>query len=54
MKKIRDILQDYGKFLCKWFKIHSPSVIKIGGRNTKSKCKYCGKEIILNSRGYWE
>lgn len=53
MKKIRDIGADFGKFFCKWFHWHSPTIIKIGGVNTKSKCKYCGREIMLDSQGNW-
>lgn len=51
---MKDILTDFGKFFCKWFHWHSPDEeIEIAGINMKSKCKYCGKSIMLDSQGNW-
>lgn len=42
------------KFLCNILGWHKPSdCIDIHGANVTSKCKYCGKYIILDSQGNW-
>ena len=42
------------KFICNVLGWHKPSdYIEIRRINITSKCKYCGKRIVLDSHGIW-
>ena len=42
------------KFLCNIFAWHKPSdCIDMDGVNITSKCRYCGKKIMLDGQGNW-
>ena len=41
-------------FLCKVLDMHTPSyTIKHDGASYVSRCKYCGKRIMQDSKGNW-
>lgn len=44
----------YEKVLCLYLGWHKPKVdIEIAGINLVSKCKRCGKRVMLDSQGNW-
>ncbi len=53
--KLKDIKFKIGSFFCRWLHWHAPGpVLSVYDPvNVHSVCKYCGKNIMLDSQGNW-
>jgi len=54
--KLKNVTFKIGKFFCRWLHWHAPdsSIWSAPGDiNIHSICKYCGKEIMMDSQGNW-
>ena len=51
---LKDMLDGIHKWVCKYLGWHNP-VGRVGfdGCSFTSRCRYCGKHILMDSQGNW-